>query len=127
MPWTDDFATDVLDYFFRQQAVTQPTSFTVELYTAPPSRAGGGTVVVGGSYAPQAITFDAPAGSPPDIESSAQVNFPTPTADWGDVVARGIKDQTGRLVDFYVFATPVTVSDGDTVRFTAGGVSIQIG
>jgi hypothetical protein len=128
MPFTDYLSTAVGNWLRGTAMPTAPTGLVVALYTTAPTRAGGGVKVSGGSYADQAFTLAAASGSPPTFASAAQVNFPAPTADWGDVIARAVLDATsGQMYDFYVFPSAVTVHTGDTVKFNAGGITIQIG
>lgn len=52
---------DIINHFFRNSAVSAPTTHFLALFTVAPDKYGsGGTEVAGGSYARQAITLGAP-------------------------------------------------------------------
>ena len=51
----------ILNYFFRNQAVAQPTTIYLALYINDPTDADTGTEVSGGGYSRKQVTFGAPA------------------------------------------------------------------
>jgi len=56
-------ANKLLDHTVRNTAYTSPTTVYLALFTAMPAADGtGGTEVTGGSYARQAVTFNAASG-----------------------------------------------------------------
>jgi hypothetical protein len=95
----------------------------------PPTDAGGGTEVTGGSYARKAIactTYFTSAAANGQIANTADVAFTTPTADWGNVTAVGILDASsaGNLLLWSVI--PVKqIKSGDSVVFPAGSVVLS--
>src|SRR5688572_11335183 len=87
-----DYLEDaLLNEVFRATAFAAPAAVYVGLFTAPPSDAGGGTEVAGGSYARQAVPFGAPSPSG-TIKNSGDVTFPTASADWGTITHFAIFD-----------------------------------
>lgn len=58
---TDYLENKLLDHVLRNVAYTSPATVYLALYTTATSDAGGGTEVTGGSYARQAVAFDAAA------------------------------------------------------------------
>lgn len=78
------------DHWLRVATFTVPAALFLELYTVAPTDAGGGTPVSGGSYARTAMTFAASAAGV--SATSAIVQFPVATANWGEVLAQGIFD-----------------------------------
>lgn len=58
---TTFWANKVLDHTFRNVAYTSPSTVYLALFTTATDVSGGGTEVTGGSYARQAVAFDAAA------------------------------------------------------------------
>lgn len=102
----------------------------VSLFTATPSDSGGGTEVSGGSYARVAVTNN--ATNFPDASGGAKSNgtaitFPTPSANWGTVVAFGIHDAStaGNLLYWGAISPNKTVNNGDPApSFAAGDLDV---
>lgn len=95
-------------------------------FTAAPSDAGGGTEVSGGSYARQAPTFAAPSGTPRSIATSADITFPTASADWGTITHFGIFDavSAGNLLYWAAVTVTKTVLNGDTAKVLSGALTV---
>jgi hypothetical protein len=140
---SDYLENKLVDCVLRGQAYTPPSNVYVALYTASPADAGGGTEVSGGAYARVAVagalanwagtqgagTTAASSGSSGTTSNNGAVTFPTPTANWGSIVAWGILDaQTGGNLLFYGALTNAkTVNNGDPApSFPAAALSIQI-
>lgn len=105
-------------------------SVWVGAYTALPTKTGGGTEAIGGSYArvemDTDVIFTAAALSLTD--SDAQVAFATFTASpGGAVVAWGLFDAAaaGNMLAWYPLATPLTIGNGDNVAFPIGNLIIR--
>lgn len=103
----------------------------VGLFTVAPTEAGGGTEVVGGSYARQVYQpGDAnwtAATAQGDASNKVAITFPAPTANWGDVVAFGIFDRLtgGNLLWWGEVTSPLTVNNGDAApAFAIGAVHV---
>ena len=102
----------------------------VALYTVTPSDSGGGTEVTGGSYSRVAVTND--ATNFPDASGGAKANgtaitFPTPTANWGTIVAFAILDAStaGNLLYWGAITPNKTVNNGDPApSFAVGDLDI---
>lgn len=96
------------------------------LFTAAPTQAGGGTEVSGGSYARPTVPFAAPSGGV--IQNSAQVNFPTPTANWGTVVSHGLYDaaSAGNLLCFAAVSPNQVINTGNADFFASGALSVTV-
>ncbi len=115
---TDYLEGELIKHLFRTGSLAKPTDLTVHLYTAAPNDAGGGTEVVGGSYAavsraPGDANWAAPVGGNGLTSNVAEIAFPAPTANWGQVVAWAIKDQAANYLFTHTLATPKTVNNGD--------------
>jgi len=124
--FSDYYENKVIDHMLRNQAFTPPSTVYVGLYTAAPTDAGGGTEVSGGSYARQAVTLAAASNGA--TQNSADITFPTATADWGTIVAAGLFDAStaGNLLAWNNLTASKTVNNGDTFKITAGSLTISV-
>jgi len=122
---SDYLAAAVLNAWLRGVSPTIPSARYLALYTVAPTSAGGGTEISGGGYLREAVTFAAPSGGV--CANTGAVNFPTPTAPWGVVVAVGIFDalSSGNLLYFKTLAVAKAVDAGSPVFFPDGYLTIQ--
>lgn len=133
----------IVDWLLRAQAFTPPATVYVALFTAAPTDAGGGTEVSGGSYARVAVTSSltawagtqgnattvASSGTNGTTSNNAAINFPTPTANWGSIVAMGVFDAAtaGNLLFFGSLTNAKTVNNGDAApSFPAAALTCQV-
>ncbi len=88
-------AGGVLNLLTGRAAFSLPVAY-VALFTVAPTDAGGGTEVVGGSYARVSTTpstWNPPSGTDPSsITNGTAITFPISTASWGNIVAAGLFD-----------------------------------
>lgn len=128
--FSDYSAGNNLAYIVGKTAMPAiPSPAYIALFTAVGTDAGTGfTEVSGGSYARQSLaaSFAAPSGtSPTTIVSNAAISFPTPTANWGTVIAFGIYDAltNGNLLFWDYMGNyawnPVTISSASPGVITA--------
>lgn len=132
-----------VDWLFRGQAYSPPATLYFALYTATPSDAGGGTEVSGGSYARVGVTASlanfagtqsagsttASSGTGGTTSNNGDIIFPTPSANWGTVVAVGILDASsgGNLLAWVPLTVNKTINNGDAApKFAAGAFTLQI-
>jgi len=138
-----DFAENkVLDAILRAQALGAPATFYVGLFTSAPSDTGGGTEVSGGSYTRVAVTSSlanwsgsqsagstaASSGTDGTVENNIAITFPTPTANWGTIVAFGLFDAStaGNLWIQSTLGVSKTVNNGDAApSFAIGALTFQ--
>jgi len=80
--------------------------------------------VSGGSYARQAVTFNAPASG--SMSNSADVTFPQATAAWGRVVLFALMDALtlGNRLYFNALTTSKQIDAGDQFKFPAGQLTV---
>ena len=118
---SDYLESKLRDHVLRNIAYTSPTTVYMGLYTVAPTDAGGGTEVVGGSYARKVVSFGAGAGAG-EANSTADVDFTNMPA--GTVVAAGIFDAltTGNLLLWALLSASKTLAAGETLSFTAGDI-----
>ena len=116
----------VINHLFRNQSYTPPSTIYIGLFTTAPTDAGGGTELSGGSYARQIVTLSAASGGA--TSNSADITFPTATADWGTIVAAGIFDAStaGNLLAWNNLTQSKTVNNGDTFKIMSGSLTLTI-
>lgn len=118
----------VLNALLRGIPFTPPVAVYAALFTAAPGEAGGGTEVSGTGYARQAVTFGAPTtgttGS--TCTNTADVDYSTAGSSWGTITHFAIYDAAtgGNEVYYDALTTPITVNNGDPVKFSTGALSI---
>lgn len=110
------------------------TRVYVALCRTAPSEAAGGTEVAGGGYTRIAATFSMLSAT--IAANSGTVEFPPATADWGDVgyfeiwsaATGGDRLYWGALVDPTdpLNQLALTIAAGDSVRFSAGALSVEV-
>lgn len=130
MNMSNYLATALLNMVFRNTAYTRPTTLHVALYTSNPTAADTGQEVSGGAYARQAVTFTAPAteNGVRTIKNSADITFPTATADWGAVTHIGIRDAAtgGNLLYFDNLDNARTILSGDVFKILTGNLALTL-
>ena len=123
---SDYLERKLLDHTLGTTAYTHPSQTYLALHTADPTDAGSGAEVSGGSYARQAIAFDAchaTTGVTQNTDIETFTSMPAAT-----VTHIGIWDaaSSGNLL----FHTPVTssktVGSGDTISVAAGAITITL-
>lgn len=126
MSKSDYLETVVLNHFLRNIATTSPTTVYVALYTTLPNEDGtGGVEVTGGSYARQAVTFDAPIAN--QTTNSGDITFPTATADWGTVVGFALLDAVtvGNLLYLANLTAARVIQTNDVFIFPTGQIIVS--
>lgn len=126
---SDYLENAVLDHVLGGPDYTRAATVYAALFTAVPSDSGGGTEVTGGAYARAAITNNAtnwPAASGGQKKNGAAVTFPTPSADWGTVVAVALFDAAvaGNLLYHGTLASARPIRSGDTVTFPVNSITV---
>ena len=122
MAKSESYSNDVLDALFGSGS---PATLYVGLYTSAPNSDGtGGTEVTGGSYARKAVTnnnTNFPDAVSRQKSNANSIDFVTPTANWGTVVAVGIFSALsgGTPLYFGNLVTPRTINNGDAFGFAA--------
>ena len=116
----------VLDYVLRDQADWAPAAVYLSLHTADPTDAGSGAEVSGGSYARQAITFNAAHATAGTIDNSSAEEFTNMPAC--TVTHIGVWDaaSSGNLLFFGAVSASKTVTSGDTISMAAGSLDITL-
>jgi len=133
----------IVDWLFRGQAYTPPSTIYVGLLTAAPDDTGGGTEVTGGSYARVAVTSSlnnwagtqgagttaASSGTSGTTSNNSAITFPTPTASWGLITHFALYDASsgGNMLGYAALTQSKNVNNGDAApSFAAGALTAQI-
>ena len=126
MSFSNYLETELLDHVFANNAYTSPTAVYVALFTAvTDGEAGTVTEVSGGGYARQAGSFTVSGNT---ATTSAAIEYPTATADYGTVTHVGIYDAStaGNLLAYAALTASKTISSGDVFRIPAGDLDITL-
>jgi hypothetical protein len=120
----------ILNYFFRNQAVAQPTTLYLALYINDPTDADTGTEVSGGGYSRKQVTFGAPVqtGDKCVISNNAKIEFDIATTDWGSVSHWGIRTAAsgGSLLCRGSFSRVENVQIGNRLTIEIGNLQISM-
>lgn len=120
----------ILNYFFRNQAVAQPTAIHLALYINDPTDADTGTEVSGGGYARKQVTFGAPAqtGDKGVISNNAKIEFDIATTDWGLVSHWGLRTAAtgGNLLCRGSFSRVENVQSGNRLTIEVGNLQVSM-
>jgi hypothetical protein len=121
---SDYLRNALVNHTLRGVVFTPPSSLYIALFNVTPTSAGGGTEVSGGAYARQGVAFT--AASAGSSGNTLPINFPTPTADWGDIPGAALFDALtgGNMLYFGTLGTLRTVYTDDAIFFPAGYFSI---
>lgn len=120
----------ILNYFFRNQSVAQPTTLYLALYLNDPTDADTGTEVSGAGYSRKQITFGAPVqtGDKAVISNNAKIEFDIAQSDWGQVSHWGIRTaQTGgNLLCRGSFSRVENVQTGNRFTIEVGNLQVSM-
>jgi hypothetical protein len=118
----------ILDHVLGVAAYTMPTSLYLCLHTDDPGEDGDDFQVVGGSYAPQIVTFVAHSlsvgGASEGISSNSQTFLDMPAADLTHFAVRE-NSPTGNPLAFGPLTNPHTVIAGEPVVYGVGQIIIR--
>jgi hypothetical protein len=122
---TDYLANALRDHTLRNTAYTSPTTVYLALFTTATTEAGGGTEMTGGSYARQAITFDAGAIAGQADQATLITFTDCPAAT---VVAGAVMDAltAGNMLYHGRFPAQRALVGGEPFNLLAGDLKILI-
>jgi len=125
MSFSNYLETEVLDHVFGGNAYTAPGTLYLALFTTDNTDSGGGTEVSGGAYARQSVAFTVSGNT---ATTSADVEFPTATANYGTVVAVAVMDAStgGNQLAYAGLSSDKTIETGDVFRVPAGDLDITL-
>ena len=120
----------VLNYFLRNQQVTQPSTLYLALYKTNPTDADTGAEVTGGAYERPVIAFTSPTqqSDKATISNSTRIEFQTSTSSWGEIAYYGIRDAKtgGNLLVYGVFNKPTMINEGTKFVVEQGNISVTM-
>jgi hypothetical protein len=122
-----DFAeNELLDHVLGTGSYTMPTQVYVALFTSATADAGTGTEVTGGSYARVAVDFTAASGGV--TNPTADVEFPTASANWGTVTHIALVDasSSGNFLFHGALTASKTIETGDTLVIPAADLDVSL-
>jgi len=122
---SDYLEAAILNHVLRNTALTSPTTVYVGLSTAAIlDDASGLAEPSGGSYAREAITFDAPSSG---VCNNNEVTFTQATADWGTLTHFGIFDAVsgGNLLYHGALTASKAIDSGDTGIFADDSLTVE--
>lgn len=138
---SDYLENKLVDWFFRGQAYTPPTTIYVALATTTGSDAACGTEVSGNNYARAGVssalanwagtqgagTTVASSGASGTTSNNGVIAFPTPSASWGTVVELCAFDaaSAGNLLFRNALTISKTINNGDVVDLPAAALTFQ--
>ena len=137
---TDWLENKLIDWMFRGQTFTQPTSIQIGLFTSPPNEAGGGTEVSGNGYSRASLACSllnwagtqadgsttTSSGTSGTTSNNAVITFPTPTGPWGLVTHFVVYDQSLNRLFWGALATGKNIFADDPVTIQPALLSIRL-
>lgn len=122
--FSDYLENKVMNHVFSGNAYTPPTLY-VGLFTTATTDAGGGTEVSGGDYARQTFTMTTTGDT---STTSASIEFPTATANWGTITHMAIFDAAsgGNMLAHGALTASKTINSDDVFRIDAGEIDITL-
>ena len=134
---TSDYLYDKqLTYLLANIAWTAPANIYVGLFTTTPNLDGIGGIEVSNTatgYSRQAVVaggWTGPTGVNREFSNTADIQYGTPSDNWGTVVSAGLYDSdiggSNNLLFTAVLVTPKTVNNGDGApKILAGQLRIS--
>jgi hypothetical protein len=114
----------ILDHFLGVTNYAFDSTVFAALYTVAPTDSTGGTEVTGGSYARQAITFDAAVNGA--TQNSSNVDFTDMPAATTVAIAIHTASVGGTMLMYGTLTTAKQTDAGDTLRIATGDLDISI-
>jgi len=129
---TDAYELEVLDTLTGVTPLNAPTIVYVALFTADPTDEGSVVnEVFGGGYARTSINAKFEAGASATTSNTAQIDFPTATADWPTVTHVGMMksdiEGNGDMMVWIALDSPITISNTQVFSFSIGNLTINAG
>lgn len=122
---SDYMENAALKWALTTNSVTRPTTWYVSLHTTATTDAGGGTEVTGGSYARQSASFTVTLDT---AATSANILFPTATADWGTITHVAIWDSLsgGNMLFHGAASSSKLIQTGDAYLINSGNLTVTM-
>ena len=117
------FANTVLDWLFRAQTLTYPTTIQVALFSTACTDAAAGTELTGNGYARTTCNDWDVAASGASANTSA-ITFPVATGDWSAAVMAAV--YIDAVYALWLDTNDLTVLNGEYARFIAGALDVTL-
>jgi hypothetical protein len=129
--FTNYLENELLDHLLGKAArdFTSPAVLALALHSADPTETGGASELANSDgYSRQAISFDAASGG--SAASSNAQAFTASGGDWSAATHFTITDNltwgAGNVLIYGQLDASRTVTDGDTLNFDAGDVTVSL-
>lgn len=123
MALTTYLANKLIDHVCGTAAYTMPTQVYLGLFTTATTDAGGGTEVTGGSYARQAVDFDAAVAKHADATADVTfTNMPAVTVTHGALFDASTG---GNMLIHNPFTSSFTVAAGNSLTIPSSEVDVD--
>lgn len=119
---TDYLEDKLRDHVLRNIAYTSPTTVYLALFSTATTDAGGGTEATGGSYARQAVTFQAGGAGSGAADNDAEIEFLNMPAGTWTHGALFDAATAGNMLLHAPLSSPKTTGAGDALAIAAGDV-----
>lgn len=124
MPSSTYLANGLINYIYRGQAFTAPSTYWIALHSANPTAAGLlATELTGGSYVRLEASFTSPSSGSSTNETELFFDG-LPSAAAVGYISVWDSSSAGNMLSYDDF-TSVAVNAGDAVRIPAGSLTIQ--
>lgn len=140
---TDYLENKLIDWLFRGQSYSPPSSLYFALFSAAPAEAGTGTEFSGGGYARVAVacslanfagtqaagSTDVSSGDTGKTSNNIKIEFPIPTGAWGTATHMAVFDAEtdGNMLLYGTLKAAKTISAGDGApKFAIGKVTFTL-
>lgn len=126
MGLTDYSEENLLNFWFRGDAVDPPSELYIALFTSAPDDTGGGDEIEGFGYVRQLLTFGAWADG--ECANDQTVTYPIATGSWGEVTHSAVFDaeEGGNMLVWGELTAPRSVGDGEIFTFGIGSVTAAL-
>ena len=136
---TDYLENKMIDFFFRGQSYTPPSTLYFALFSAEMTEASGGTEFSGGGYARVGVaasltnfagtqaagSADVSNGDSGKTSNNIEIEFPEPTGAWGTATHMAVFDAAteGNMLLYGQLKTPKIIGAGAAApKFKVGKV-----
>ena len=125
---TDSFENELLDGITGVAQCSTPATVYLAAFTGNPGESGDVTnEVSGGGYARVDISGKFGNAANGTTSNTADIAFPTATADWGTVTHVGLMKSgtagTADMIIWAVLATALSIPNGSIMKFATGDLT----
>jgi len=117
----------LVNHVFRNTELTSPAAVYIGLTTSDPGETGSvAGEISGNAYVRQAITFGAPSDG--SITTTALIEFPVATGDWGTISHIGIFDaeSSGNMLAYGALSVAKDILTDDQFKIQIGDLTLSL-